>query len=451
MKSVRLLIAALLLAGFSLAIWYSNKKEDEKAKEPPKETSPKILAVKEDTIRRMEIKERGGETTVLTRSDAGKWDIVEPKPLAADQGAVTSITTLLANLGSERMVDDHVTDIASYGLAPAAVEIDLTLKDGSKTSLLVGDDNATRSAVYAKVASDPRLFTMASANKTSLDKTSKDLRDKRLMTFDQDKISRVELTAKKATLEFGRINQTEWQILKPKPMRADGWQVEDLVNKVKGATMDTGLSEEDAKKLATTFATGTPVAVIKVTDAGGTQTLDVRKVKEDYYAKSSVVDAPAKVTKELATAVDKSVDDFRNKKIFDFGFSDPTHIEIRDGDRRASYDKQGDKWVSNSKTIDSTSIQALIDKLRDLSATKFVDSGFNTPQVELTVVSMDGKRKEKIEIAAAADGKFIARRDGEAALYELEGPTVSELRGTAADVKEQAPEKPGAKSTGKSK
>ena len=54
---------------------------------------------------------------------------------------------------------------------------------------------------------DPRLFTISSFNKGNFDKASKDLRDKRLMSFDQDKISRLELTAKKQTVEFGRINQ----------------------------------------------------------------------------------------------------------------------------------------------------------------------------------------------------------------------------------------------------
>ena len=88
--------------------------------------------------------------------------------------------------------------------------------------------------------------------------------------------------------------------------------------------------------------------------------------------------------------------------------------------------------------MDSTTIQALVDKLRDLSAAKFVDTGFGTAQVEITVVSNDGKRTEKISIAPGAVGKFIAKREGEAAMYEIEGNTIAELRGVAADVKEEA-------------
>jgi hypothetical protein len=452
MKLSRLLIAAVLLAGLSAGVWWSNKKEDEKAKNPPADTTTKILALNEANVVGLEIKKRAGEDTVLSKSDSGVWSISAPKPLPADQAAVGGVVSAAGNLAADRTIDDNVTNPASYGLAPAADEVIFKLKDGKTKTLLIGDSNPTGSDVYAKVADDTHLYTMGSSSKTSFDKESKDLRDKRLLTFDQEKATRVELNAKKESVEFGRINQTDWQILKPKPLRADGFAVEELVRKLKEANMDTSVSEEDAKKTAAAWATATPVATVKVTDPGGTQTLEVRKVKgkdsEDYYAKSSVVDGVYKVSKDLGTGVDKGLDDFRNKKVFDFGFSDPTKIDFKDGTRTASYQKFSDKWMSNGKTMDSTTVQALVDKLRDLAATKFVDGGFGVAQVEIAVISNDGKRTERVLIAPGTDGKFIAKREGEVAMYELDGNAVAELRGVAADVKEEASK---AKSTDKKK
>ena len=442
MKLSRLIIAAVLLAGLSAALWWSNKKEDEKAKAPVEDKTPKILALKENDIVGLDIKKRGGEDTVLSRNDSGAWSITAPKPLPADQSAIGSITSAVNSLSADRVIDDNATDLASYGLAPAADEVVFKMKDGKTKTLLIGDSNPTGNDVYAKVAGDGHLYTMSSSSKTTFDKESKDLRDKRLLTFDQDKATRVELNAKKESVEFGRINQTDWQILKPKPLRADGFAVEELVRKLKEANMDTSISEEDAKKAAAAWATATPVATVKVTDPGGTQTLEVRKVKtkdaEDYYAKSSVVEGVYKVAKDLGTGVDKGLDDFRNKKILDFGFSDPTRIDFKDGARSATYQKSGDKWTSNGKTMDSSTVQALVDKLRDLSAAKFVDTGFGVAQVEIAVTSMDGKHTERVMISPGTGGKFIAKREGEAALYELDGNAVAELRGVAADVKEEA-------------
>jgi hypothetical protein len=446
MKPSRLLIAAVVLAGLSAALWWSNKKEDEKASKGTPDTTVKIITLREADVVGLEIKKRGGEDTILAKNDSNVWSITSPKPLAADQAAVAGIVSAGASLPSDRVIDDHATDVASYGLAPAADEVIFKMKNGSTKTLLIGDSNPAGNDVYAKLADDAHLYTMPSASKTTFDKESKDLRDKRLLTFDQEKATRVELDAKKESLEFGRINQTDWQILKPKPMRADGFAVEELVRKLKEANMDTSVGEEDAKKAAASFASATPVATVKVTDPGGTQTLEVRKVETGkdkdktttYYAKSSVVEGVHKVSAELGSGVDKGLDDFRNKKVFDFGFSDPTKIDFKDGTRMASYQKSGDKWMSNGKSMDSTTVQALIDKLRDLSATKFVDTGFTTPQVEITVVSNDGKRTEKVLIGPAAGGNFIAKRDGEAAMYEIEGNTVAEMRGIAADVKEES-------------
>jgi hypothetical protein len=439
-KPARLLIAAVLLAGLAAALYFSNKSEAAKEKEPPKDkdAAPKILALNEPDIRGIEIKKRDGTDTVLKKDDSGKWSLTEPKPLPADNASVGTVTSAVTNLTSERVVDDHASDLPSYGLQPPLDEVTFTMKDGKKSTLLIGDDTPTGSNAYAMLAGDPRLFTISSFNKGNFDKATKDLRDKRLMTFDQDKISRLELTAKKATIEFGRINQNEWQILKPKPLRADGWQVEDLVRKLAGANMDPAVSEDDAKKAAAGFASGTPDAIAKVTDATGTQTLEVRKNKDDYYAKSSVVEGIHKVPKDLGEGLDKSMDDFRNKKLFDFGFNDPNRIEYKNEGKSAVYEKSGDRWTSGGKPMDSTSVQAFIDKLRDLAASKFVDTGFTTPMIEITVVSNDGKRTEKVQVSKSGDN-FVARREGEPALYQIESSAVNDLREAAAGVKEAAP------------
>jgi hypothetical protein len=92
--------------------------------------------------------------------------------------------------------------------------------------------------------------------------------------------------------------------------------------------------------------------------------------------------------------------------------------------------------------MDSTSVQAFADRLRDLSAAKFADSGYTTTVITLTVVSNQGKLREKVEIApAASGGNFLARRDGDASFYELEAGMVKDLRQAVGDVREAQPEK----------
>jgi hypothetical protein len=285
---------------------------------------------------------------------------------------------------------------------------------------------------------DPKVYTMASYNRNAVDKSVNDLRDKRLLTFNQDSLARVELSSKGQDIEFGKNNQGDWQILKPGPYRADGLQVDELVRKLKDAKMDLTGSEDDRKKAAAAFASATPVGTAKVTDASGTQELQVRKDKAGaYYAKSSVVEGVWKSTSELGDGLNKTVDDFRNKKLFDFGFDDPNKIEMHDGAKSYFFTRGGDKWFSSGKELDTVSIQSFIDKLRELTAAKFVDSGFATPALDVTVTSKDGKRTDKASFSKQG-ADYVARRENETSLYQVDGKTIQDLEAAAAAVKPTA-------------
>ena len=435
MKNSGLLIAAIVLAALSGALYWSNRHPaSENTAKASIDTPPKILNLKQEDISKIEIKKKGGEELDLAKGDAGKWQITAPKPLGADQEAVSSLLSSVSSLNSDRLVEDKATDLNQYGLAQPSLELDITAKDSKPQKLLLGDETPAGSAVFAKLEGDPRIFTIAGYNKSSLDKTANDLRDKRLLTLDFDKLSQVELVTRKQDIQFGR-NQQEWQIVKPKPSRADNFQVEEIVRKLREAKMDTASSDADAKKAAATFASGTQVGTAKVTDAASTQELQIRKSKEDYYAKSSAVPGVYKVPKDLGSGLDKTVDDFRNKKLFDFGYDDPSKVELHDGAKAYFLTKGGqDWWSADSKKMDSTTVQALIDKIRELSAAKFVDSGFTTPLIALTVASSDGKRVETASISKSGD-TYIAKRENDPSLYQLDSSAVTDLQKLAADLK----------------
>jgi len=439
MKPRGLLAAVIVLAALGGALYWSNRKQKADAAKPATDTAtPKILSIPEDQIKEVSIKKTGAETTVLRKGEDGKWQIVEPKPQRADQDAAKSLAGSFATLNADKVVEDKATDLSPYGLNAPTLDVTVTKKDGKAQDFLVGDDEPTGGGAYAKLAGDPHVYTVASFVKTSIDKTPNDLRDKRLLTFDQDKLTRVDLQpAKGETIEFGKNNQNDWQILKPKPLRADGSQVEELIRKLKDAKMDAAISDEDAKKAAAGYASGTKVAVASVTDASGTETLDVRKDKDkNYYAKSSAVDGVYKVTADLGDGLDKKVDDFRNKKLFDFGWTDPNKVEIG----KATFEKSGDKWMNGPKQLDAPSVQSVVDKLRDLAATKFVDTGGGTPVLDITVDSNSGKRVEKVSITKLGDAYF-AKRENEPSIYQLDAKAVEDLQKAANEVKPFQPPK----------
>ena len=88
--------------------------------------------------------------------------------------------------------------------------------------------------------------------------------------------------------------------------------------------------------------------------------------------------------------------------------------------------------------MDIGAVQSLISNLRDLAASKFVESGFANPTIEATVTSDDGKRVEKVSITKSGND-YIAKRENEPALYQLDSGSVEALQKAADDVKPAAP------------
>jgi hypothetical protein len=434
MKSKGLLAASFLLLVLAGIIWWSNRKVATADKTPVENTTTKLLGVPEDQFQDIEIKKRAGEIIHLQRADS-KWQIVSPDALPADPEAVSSMLTSLSSLSSDRTVEERAAGLDQYGLSQPAFELYVTDKKKKTSKLLIGDDTPAGTAVYAAIVGDPRIFAISNCKKNSFDKSENDLRDKRLLIFDSDKVSSIELTAKKQTVAFAR-SKDEWQIVKPKPFRADRSHVEELLRTLRDAKMDLSGSA-DEKKAAAAFGSGAPFATARVTDVSGTQELRVRKNKENYYAKASAVAGVYKLSSATGTGLDKGLEDFQNKKLFDFGFADPDKVELHDGSKSYFLTRSGSDWWSNGTKTEPSTVSALVDKIRDLAASKFGETGFTATQMDVAVTSDGGKRVEKVMVSKNGD-KYVAKRENEPALYELNASDVGDLQKLATDLKPAA-------------
>jgi hypothetical protein len=419
-------------------LWWTNKHPSAPAasKTPP---APKLISVDAKQIEGIVIAKPGSDPIELTKL-ADSWTIAKPTPMPADQDAVGMLTGSLATLNADRLIEEHPASLNDFGLTNPALEVDVTVKGGKTTKLLIGTDTPAATGTYAKLGSDPKVYTLASYVKASFDKTVNDLRDKRLLTFNQDKLTSVVITGKGQTVEFGKNGQGDWQITKPKPMRADSLQVDDLIRKLKDAKMDLTAANLDPKAEAAKFASGDKVGTASTTDNLGTQTVEIHKSKDKdggYYAKSSAVAGIYKVAGDLGDSLGKSPDDYRNKKLFDFGFNDPSKLEING----TAYQKAGDKWTSGSTSYDSGSVQAVIDKLRDLSASKFSEKMTGTQTLTVAITSGDNHRFEKVTVNK--DGaSYNAQRDGEPAVYVIDAKDADDLQKAISGIKQQAPAAP---------
>src|ERR1700693_4034422 len=133
MKWGRMLAAGVLLAGLAAVLWWANPQEQAKEGKPAADAPPKILALGADTIQQIEIRHRG-EDPITLKLNGSTWEMTSPK-LAVDSAALSAITSAAASVDADRVVDPNVSDLKAYGLAPAAIEVDLGTKKGKTDKL----------------------------------------------------------------------------------------------------------------------------------------------------------------------------------------------------------------------------------------------------------------------------------------------------------------------------
>jgi hypothetical protein len=435
MKMRQLLVATVVLAVLGATLYWSNhrKPADTTVSASSSTANAKIISLTQDDIAKLEVKKKDGDDVVLNRAGASNWKITSPKPLVADQDSVSTILYNLSPMDGATLIDDRATDLKQFGLAEPEAQVSATGKDGKTHTILVGDETPTGDAAYVMLSGELKVYSVPKNTKANLDKGLKDLRDKRLMPVDFDKLTSVEINGAKLHLTFGS-DDGQWTVRSPANLRGDTSKMETIIEKLRTATMDPSAPDAELKKSASLFTSGAPIATLRATDASGSQELQIRKAADGYYAKTSAMDGEYKVPNELGDAVNKDAEDFREKRVFDFADTDPDKLELHDGSKAYFLTRSGEDWWSNGQKMDAVTVQEFLRSIRTLTATKFAANGFSRAALSLVVTSKDGKRVEKVDISKSGSGYLAKRADGPA-LFTLDAKTVEDIQKAAGELK----------------
>ena len=208
---IRLIVACLVLAILGgILYWTEYRKPAGATAKVAANTAPVILKLDPAAITKLELKRSGAGSVLLVKEDSGRWQIGGPKPFSADQNAVSGLLATVTSLNSERLVEEKANDRKPYGLDPPAFDLEITEKGNKIQNLQLGDDTPAGNAVYASLAGDPRLFTVSSVIRKSIDKPLDDLRNKKLFAFGFTNPDKVELHIGAKTYLFTRTGE-DWQ------------------------------------------------------------------------------------------------------------------------------------------------------------------------------------------------------------------------------------------------
>jgi hypothetical protein len=455
------LLALLLVAGgiAGVALWAG---KDEQKKAEAKEKSEKLFDFDKAHAKELRLSKDGQPVVRLAKGEKS-WKLVQPVEAEADDTAVDSLLSSLSGLKQKKDLPDE-KDLKSFGLDQPKLEVAVKLDDGKEQGVQIGTDNSFDNTLYAKKLGDATVRVVDAYQKTALEKTAFDLRDKKVAHLDDAaEVKRIDVAGVKS----------------PYVLEKDGttW-------KVNGAPADAGTADRVASALKSLRATAVaaekagslkelgldkPRATVKLTVAAGSDTytrvIRIGQVKsgaaQKTYARREDNPTVYEVDKQILTDVEKEPFDLQNKELVkvdreavrklvfetpagkveitrvkntppDGGFPDEVFTVV------APHQGAAKKWKISSALYSIASLRAAAFEGPVPAAKDLARYGLDKPKT-VTLLGDEDKVLARVRVGSEKDGKRYVLADGFQKLVRVEKATVDDWPWTATDALDAPP------------
>jgi uncharacterized protein DUF4340 len=432
LRSFVVLLAVLIaLGGYLYFVESKRTPGDDAAKKN------KVFTVESDKIDEVTVRSESGDTTTL-KKNGSEWQIVAPAATPADSAEISGITTNLASLEEQRVIDENPSDLKDFGLAQPRIEVAFKA-GGQEQKLLVGSKTPTGSDLYAKTAAQPKVFLIASYLDSTFNRKTFDLRDKTALKIDRDKVDSLEIAAADRTLKFGKVNGS-WELTQPAVPRSDAAAIESLIARISGLQMKSLAAAEPADLKE--YGLDKPAASVRIGSGSSQASLLVGGKAEEgnVYAKDGSKRAVFTIEANLLEDLKKDAGEYRQKDLFDARAFNTTRIQVARGseslvfEKTAVKDKDGkeeQKWKQTSpsaKEVDGAKVDSLLSALTSARADSFVDKPPADAKQEgiFTLKFDEGKKEEEVTFLKAGSDAYGIRK-GASGAAKLAGSTLDEV------------------------
>jgi hypothetical protein len=391
MKFKRTLIWAGVLVALAAFVYFYEIKGGEK-RERAAEQANKIFVLNKEAVQKLTL--RSDQKTIVCQRTEQGWQLIQPVDAPGDETAIQGVINSLERAQMERVVDETGENLADFALDPPQVTLELEYENAPKQILHLGQRNPTRTSVYAKKEGDKRVFLTLSSLLTQAQKEIFDLRDKRLLTFDEDQVNGLMLQRDRHTIQVHKGPQG-WLLEKPIQGSGDESAIQALLGQLKTARINSFVEEkpEDLAqyglhkpKLAITLTLGSEKAQKR---------LYIGKEKDDqYYARDESLDPVFLISGDVVKEVDKTPFDLRDKLILHFPRGQVDRVELKSPDWTIICQKDtADQWqlvAPESSAAKNWKVASILSSLSTLKAECFVEEnpqdlakyGLSNPSLE---------------------------------------------------------------------
>jgi Domain of unknown function (DUF4340) len=421
LRSTGLLL--LVLIGLGAYIYFVTWRQPDPAQSTENRVYTPLIA---DEIVEFTLKaESGSVTTARKTGDA--WEIVAPRTLPASIPQINGMTSMLAYLDVVRVIEEEPTDLVQYGLDNPRITVDFKVIDGRPFGALhVGKATPTGANMYARRADEKRVFLIGQHHEASLDRTTFDLREKKIVTFTRDEVGAAELTRGRERVALKK-DGGRWVLTSPVAARADFTVVDAFVGSVEVAQMRAVATDEPTPDDLRKYGLDRPsvTAVLDVQGTPFTLLLGGKADEETFYAKEASKPTVFTVESLLATELTRPVADFRRKELFDFQPALANRVEFTRGGQTVVFERvkgEGENAQDSWKRVspgpadaDRTKFDALLTQLAAVRASSFAtattNTGLRAPILAVLVKFDENAREERVAFGRAGASAFASRPD----------------------------------------
>lgn len=436
-------VAVAVCAGLAAYAYFVESKREDKP-EKPKE---KVFALDKSKVKELDVAPAGSPAIHLTK-EGDAWRLTAPAPpVAADAGEAESLVTALETLEVQEVVTESPGALAEYGLDPPRTVVSVLLQGASEPlKLLVGDKSPDGGALYAKVPTRPRVFTVPAYVESSFAKKPFDLRDRDVLHVKRDAVRTLEVQGPEGAYALARDDKGEWGFTRPLKTRAGRWSVDGLLGTLEGLRMES-IAAEEAKDLKP-FGLDKPSRVVTLgLEGGATRTLHIggSPSEKKYHAREAATRTVAVVPGAVVDDLAKGMAELRAKRLLEVSTYDVDGftVELEGGRkvyaRSSVKDKDGIdvyKWKRtqpDGKDLDTNKVQDALFQVGAVEVSEFLDEpkgpvvyGCDKPALKTTLRLGPGKPEAWFEVCRK-DASVYGRRSGDDAVLKLDPPKAEEL------------------------
>ena len=226
-----LLVLAVAAGGAVSYAWFGVARKDEASK-ARKDADAKLYRFDAAKVKAVTVDAKGAATRLARAGDG--WRIEAPVQAEAERSAVEALVDRIATLRRKSAVAEKPDPaaLANYGLAAPKATVKLSLEGGGEETLALGDENPFDGSVFVRTTSGA-VELVGGDVKWSVDRSTFDLREKRLLPFEDKDLARVEVVAPRLSYALAREGDA-WRLDAPVKEKADVATVQRVLSAIRG-------------------------------------------------------------------------------------------------------------------------------------------------------------------------------------------------------------------------